>query len=105
MAADPRPAYLGRPWKEFSRGVVMQSEIGDIIKPEGWKEWSGDFALSTLHYGEYANTGPSSGTDDRVQWPTFHRMTKSEAEPFTVANFILGDDWLPATGIPYDSGL
>ncbi|KFK28345.1 hypothetical protein AALP_AA8G504100, partial [Arabis alpina] len=29
------PTYLGRPWKEFSTTVVMQSKIGAIVKPAG----------------------------------------------------------------------
>uniref|UniRef100_A0A7N0V094 Pectinesterase catalytic domain-containing protein n=1 Tax=Kalanchoe fedtschenkoi TaxID=63787 RepID=A0A7N0V094_KALFE len=32
-------SYLGRPWKAFSRTVVMNSEIGDIIHPAGWLKW------------------------------------------------------------------
>ena len=30
------PSYLGRPWKEYARTVVMESTIGDLIRPEGW---------------------------------------------------------------------
>ena len=29
------PTYLGRQWKEYSRTVVMQSNIGDHISPVG----------------------------------------------------------------------
>lgn len=29
-------SYLGRPWKEHALTVVMQTEIGDFIRPEGW---------------------------------------------------------------------
>ncbi|KAL8548734.1 hypothetical protein ACS0TY_007845 [Phlomoides rotata] len=35
--------YLGRPWKEYSRTVYMQSFLDGLIDPAGWKEWSGDF--------------------------------------------------------------
>ncbi|KAC9138559.1 hypothetical protein E3N88_46309 [Mikania micrantha] len=31
-------SYLGRPWKARSRVAVMKSEIGDVIRPEGWVE-------------------------------------------------------------------
>ncbi|KAL0441301.1 UNVERIFIED_CONTAM: Pectinesterase/pectinesterase inhibitor U1 [Sesamum radiatum] len=51
------PTFLGRPWKDYSRTVVMQSSITDVIDPAGWHEWSGNFALNTLFYGEYQNTG------------------------------------------------
>ncbi|CAI0419331.1 unnamed protein product, partial [Linum tenue] len=51
------PTYLGRPWKEYSRTVVMESTITDVVDPAGWFEWDGDFALDTLYYAEYRNGG------------------------------------------------
>lgn len=100
------PTYLGRPWKEYSRTIYMQSFIDNLIEPAGWLEWSGDFALSTLYYGEYMNTGPGSNTSQRVQWPGCHPvMSTSDAENFTVSQFISGDAWIPATSVPYDAAL
>ncbi|KAF2314229.1 hypothetical protein GH714_024291 [Hevea brasiliensis] len=85
------PTYLGRPWKEYSRTVVMQSHIGGHIDPAGWAEWNGDFALRTLYYGEYANRGPGAGTSRRVKWPGYHVITDpNEARKFTVAELIQG---------------
>ncbi|KAJ0079816.1 hypothetical protein Patl1_22339 [Pistacia atlantica] len=64
--------YLGRPWKQYSRTVYMQSFIGSLIEPVGWKEWSGDYALNTSYYAEYNNTGPGSNTTGRVTWAGYH---------------------------------
>ncbi|CDP17208.1 unnamed protein product [Coffea canephora] len=97
--------YLGRPWKEYSRTVYMQSFLGSLIDPAGWTPWSGDFALSTLYYAEYDNSGPGSDTTNRVTWPGYHVINAADAANFTVANFILGDNWLPQTGVTYTSGL
>ena len=98
--------YLGRPWKQYSRVVFMQSYIGDLVRPEGWLAWDGDFALDTLYYGEYSNTGPGAGVAARVKWPGFHVMTSAaEAGNFTVAQFIEGNMWLPPTGVKYTAGL
>ncbi|XP_044492442.1 probable pectinesterase/pectinesterase inhibitor 7 [Mangifera indica] len=97
--------YLGRPWKEYSRTVYMQSYMDSLINPAGWHEWSGDFALSTLYYAEYNNTGPGSNTTDRVTWPGYHVINATDAANFTVSTFILGDAWLPQTGVPYTGGL
>ncbi|KAF6176719.1 hypothetical protein GIB67_031530 [Kingdonia uniflora] len=97
--------YLGRPWKEYSRTVVMQSFIDSLIDPTGWNNWSGDFALSTLYYAEYNNVGPGSNTTNRVNWTGYHVINATDAANFTVSNFILGGDWLPATGAEYTSGL
>ncbi|KAL4189706.1 hypothetical protein AMTRI_Chr08g166740 [Amborella trichopoda] len=100
------PTYLGRPWKEYSRTVYMQNNIGDHIAAEGWLPWSGGFALKTLYYAEYMNGGPGAGTSGRVKWPGYHVMTDAnEAKKFTVGEFIQGGEWLQATGVAYTEGL
>ncbi|XP_065848727.1 pectinesterase-like [Euphorbia lathyris] len=100
------PTYLGRPWKLYSRTVVMQSEISDVINPAGWFEWNGDFALDTLVYREYRNTGPGSNTANRVTWKGYRVMSSdAEAEVYTAENFIVGSSWLPSTGFPFSLGL
>nr|P83947.1 RecName: Full=Pectinesterase/pectinesterase inhibitor; Includes: RecName: Full=Pectinesterase inhibitor; AltName: Full=Pectin methylesterase inhibitor; Includes: RecName: Full=Pectinesterase; Short=PE; AltName: Full=Pectin methylesterase; Flags: Precursor [Ficus pumila var. awkeotsang] len=103
---DTFKSYLGRPWKEYSRTVVMESYISDVIDPAGWLEWDRDFALKTLFYGEYRNGGPGSGTSERVKWPGYHVITSPEvAEQFTVAELIQGGSWLGSTGVDYTAGL
>ncbi|XP_010264397.1 PREDICTED: probable pectinesterase/pectinesterase inhibitor 41 [Nelumbo nucifera] len=89
-------SYLGRPWKDYSRTVYLQSFIDSLIDPAGWIAWSGDFALSTLYFAEYNNTGAGSVTTNRVSWPGYHVINATDAANFTVSNFVLGDDWLPA---------
>ncbi|WOK94088.1 pectinesterase [Canna indica] len=98
--------YLGRPWKEYSVTVFMQSYLEAVIRPEGWLEWNGDFALKTLYYGEYMNYGPGSGLGARVTWPGYHAISDTAtAANFTVAQFIDGNMWLPSTGVKYTAGL
>ncbi|XP_077240882.1 pectinesterase-like [Tasmannia lanceolata] len=100
------PTYLGRPWKEYSRTVYMQSTISDVIRPEGWFPWDGNFALNTLFYAEHQNTGAGSGTANRVNWKGYKVLTSaSEALPFTVGSFIGGSNWLGSTGFPFSLGL
>lgn len=98
-------SYLGRPWKEYSRTVVMESEIGDYIAAEGWKEWSGDFALKTLYYAEYENKGPGSGTGGRVKWAGYKTIKKDEAMAFTVGPFLQGEKWLKGSDVPVRFGM
>lgn len=83
----------------------MQSFMDGLIEPAGWREWDGDFALSTLYYAEYNNSGPGSDTTNRVSWPGYHVIDGSDADNFTVSGFLLGDSWLPRTGVPYFGGL
>ncbi|XVE97813.1 hypothetical protein REPUB_Repub03eG0051300 [Reevesia pubescens] len=95
-------SYLGRPWKLYSRTIIMQSVISDIINPAGWFPWEGDFALDTLTYREYQNSGPGAGTSNRVTWKGYMVITTvSEAQSYTAENFIAGRSWLNATGFPF----
>ncbi|KAK6260269.1 hypothetical protein SCA6_014743, partial [Theobroma cacao] len=98
--------YLGRPWKEYSRAVIMRSYIDDSVDPAGWLEWNATFALSTLYYGEYLNRGPGSNTSARVTWPGYRVINSStEASQFTVGTFIQGNEWLNSTNIPFSLNL
>ncbi|KAH9724034.1 putative pectinesterase/pectinesterase inhibitor 61 [Citrus sinensis] len=100
------PTYLGRPWKLYSRVVYMLTYMGDHIQPRGWLEWNGDFALDTLYYGEYMNSGPGSAVGHRVRWPGYRVITSAtEASKFTVSQFIYGSSWLPSTGVAFLGGL
>ncbi|KAL8157594.1 pectinesterase-like [Apium graveolens] len=98
--------YLGRPWKQYSRTVVIKSILDSLIDSTGWLPWSGDFALKTLYYGEFMNTGNGAGTGGRVKWPGYHVITGvQEAGRFSVGSFLNGNSWLAATGVPFTSGL
>ncbi|KAL2539063.1 Pectinesterase/pectinesterase inhibitor 3 [Abeliophyllum distichum] len=100
------PTYLGRPWKEYSRTVIMQSSITDVIHSAGWHEWNGNFALDTLFYGEYQNTGAGAATSGRVKWKGFKVITSAtEAQSYTAGRFIAGGSWLSSTGFPFSLGL
>ncbi|KGN49865.1 probable pectinesterase/pectinesterase inhibitor 61 [Cucumis sativus] len=100
------PTFLGRPWKLYSRVVYMVSSMGDHIHPRGWLEWQGSFALDTLYYGEYMNSGPGAAVGQRVKWPGYRVITSTvEASKFTVGQFIYGSSWLPSTGVSFSAGL
>ncbi|KAL6964708.1 putative pectinesterase/pectinesterase inhibitor 22 [Sarracenia purpurea var. burkii] len=101
-----QPTYLGRPWKQYSRTVYMNTYMSGLVQPRGWLEWYGDFALGTLWYGEYKNFGPGASLSGRVKWPGYHIISDaSVASYFTVGRFIDGRSWLPATGVKFSAGL
>ena len=106
-AAYAVSTYLGRPWKAYSRVVFMQSELQGLVDPAGWLPWNASNPfIDTLYYGEYDNTGGGAGTSGRVKWKGVHpALTTSEATDFTVADFIAGDTWIDAYGVPYKAGL
>uniref|UniRef100_A0A2N9IKB2 pectinesterase n=1 Tax=Fagus sylvatica TaxID=28930 RepID=A0A2N9IKB2_FAGSY len=92
-STNPTPTFLGRPWKTYSRTVFMETFMSNIINPEGWLRWTSSFE-STLFYGEYKNTGPGASTDKRVNWPGVHILDSSQAQLYTVSQFLDGNSWL-----------
>ncbi|KAG6431304.1 hypothetical protein SASPL_109383 [Salvia splendens] len=104
-ANPPHEAFLGRPWKEFSRTIIMQANIDACIQPTGWSPWMGTFALNTLYYGEWANTGPGADLSKRVKWKGIKKMTPEIAAGFTAQKVFVYDDWIKKTGVPYEAGM
>ncbi|CAJ2644761.1 pectinesterase/pectinesterase inhibitor [Trifolium pratense] len=96
--------YLGRPWKEYSRTIIMESDIGGLIHPDGWLPWEGDFALTTLYYGEFNNVGAGANTNARVKWIGRKDINRDEAITYTVEPFLQGT-WINGTGVPAQLGL
>nr|GEW45362.1 pectinesterase-like [Tanacetum cinerariifolium] len=106
MNAVPMPkSYLGRPWKEFSRTIIMHSFLDKNIDPEGWAPWTGTFALDTCYYAELNNKGPGADTGKRVTWKGIKKISQQEAQAFSPGVYIQGDSWIKATNVPYESGL
>ncbi|KAM3372255.1 hypothetical protein ACQJBY_019243 [Aegilops geniculata] len=98
--------YLARPWKEYSRTIYIQNEIGAFIDPKGWLEWNGDFALETLFYAEVENTGPGADMSQRAKWGGIKTVTYADAQKeYTVEAFIQGEQFIPKYGVPYIPGL
>ncbi|XP_037433127.1 pectinesterase-like [Triticum dicoccoides] len=97
--------YLGRPWRNHSHVVFMQSFLDGIVHPSGWVPWdkADGNVPPTVYYGEFANTGPGANLSKRVPW--LHVMDAGQAEHYTGKRFIRGDEWLNATGVAYQPGL
>ncbi|VVB18316.1 unnamed protein product [Arabis nemorensis] len=95
--------YLGRPWKKYSKTVVMQSEIGSIVSPAGWSSWGSKDPPSTIFYGEFKNSGPGSDLTQRIKWVGYRPvMTDIDVWNVMVYNFIQGMEWIEATGVPFE---
>ena len=58
--SGPNSTYLGRPWRQFSRVIFQRSDIGDVVRPEGWVRWDAVQPLDNLVYQEYKNYGPGA---------------------------------------------
>ncbi|XP_068659388.1 pectinesterase 1 [Aristolochia californica] len=101
------PTYLGRPWKDYSTTLIMQSTIDSVVDHSGWLSWmENTLPPDTINYAEYSNQGPGSGVESRVKWAGYKpAISKEEARKFTVDPFIQGSDWLPNYGVVYGATL
>lgn len=97
--------FLGRPWKDYSTTVFMQSFMGSLIDPKGWLPWVGDSAPSTIYYAEFGNYGPGASTNLRVKWKGLRFISSKEAARFTVQSFLQGGQWISALQVPFKLGL
>ncbi|XP_042495345.1 probable pectinesterase/pectinesterase inhibitor 51 [Macadamia integrifolia] len=84
--------FLGRPWKEYSRAVFIHCNLESLISPTGWLPWRGNFALSTLYYGEFENSGAGANVTGRVKWSS--RIPEKHLYAYSLQNFIQGDEWI-----------
>lgn len=73
----PETVYLGRPWRNFAKTVILRSELGSHIKKEGWHDWNKPEAREQAYYAEYKNFGPGASPETRVSWS--HQLTEKEA--------------------------
>ncbi|KAL5698593.1 pectinesterase [Ranunculus cassubicifolius] len=96
--------YLGRPWKNYSTTIIMETHI-PTIEPKGWTEWIQNVEPpSTIFYGEYMNTGPGSIVSGRVNWKGYQPAVSAQrAAQYTVKSFIAGGEWLPQTRVVFDA--
>jgi pectinesterase len=89
-----RGFYLGRPWRLYSRVVVMNTELPGDLVDDGWSAWGKNDAPPKAYYAEFNNSGPGWRPTKRVAWS--HQLTAKEAEAFTARNFLAGaDHWDP----------
>ncbi|XP_022685508.1 putative pectinesterase/pectinesterase inhibitor 45 [Setaria italica] len=97
--------YLGRPWKDFARTVVMESVIEGFVHGQGYMPWEGKENLGTAFFGEFANAGDGANVTGRKDMQGFHVMSKEKALQFTVGHFLHGAEWIPESGAPVSLGL
>ena len=90
--AKPQSVYLGRPWRPFAKTVFINTEISNVIKPEGWHNWNKPDAEKTTFYGEYNSKGIGANAEKRVSWS--HQLSKKEAKEYSIKKILTGkDNW------------
>lgn len=98
-------AYLARPWKIYSRTIIMQSEIGGFISPDGYAPWNATQETESLYYGEYQNRGLGANLERRVKWKGIRHITPQIAESFTLGSLFREDEWIKQAGVPFATGM
>lgn len=77
--------YLGRPWRDFAKTVLIDCELGAHIRPEGWHDWDKPQAHATMLYAVHGCTGPGASGE---RAPFARRLTDEEAAQITYARFM-----------------
>jgi pectinesterase len=86
--------YLGRPWRDYAATAFLNTEMSEVVRPEGWNNWRQPNREKTSRYAEYNSSGPGAAPDQRVPWAK--QLSAREARPFTVKNVLSGNDgWNP----------
>ena len=78
--------YLGRPWREFAKTVLLDCFIDRHIRPEGWDNWSKPQFHQTGLYAEHGCYGPGSDTSERADFSRV--LTDEEAARITYEDFM-----------------
>jgi pectinesterase len=82
---------LGRPWRANAATTFLNSEMSDVVKPEGWNNWGKPEREKTARYVEFESAGPGGAKDKRVPWSK--QLSADEAKAVT-KDAVLGG-WKP----------
>jgi len=84
---------LGRPWRDYSTVVFVNTDFKTPLDPKGWLEWGG--RLKTSDYEEFGSKGNAGDAAQRV--PPSRELTAAEAAKYTTKSWLAGSDgWNPA---------
>ncbi len=86
---------LGRPWRLYSRVVVMNTELPAELNPQGWAVWNKSYAFPPkAFYATYNDSGPGWRPAQLAPWS--HQLTAAESKAFAPRTFLRGTDhWDP----------
>ncbi|HET6862625.1 MAG TPA: pectinesterase family protein, partial [Pyrinomonadaceae bacterium] len=86
--------YLGRPWRDFSSVVFLNTEMSAVVRPEGWQDWDLPAREKTSRYAEFNSYGPGANIKSRVSWA--RQIDRGRAKKITAEKILRGaDGWNP----------
>lgn len=80
--------YLGRPWRNFAKTVLIHCHLDSHIRQEGFHDWNKQEAHDTILYAEYQSTGEGAASDQRA---SFVKQLTDEEALFYSKDKVLGD--------------
>lgn len=87
--------YLGRPWRNYASTIFLNTDMTEVVRPEGWHNWKKPEAEKTARYAEFNSRGAGANPQARVPWA--RQLTRAEAAAITPAAVLGGGDgWNPA---------
>jgi pectin methylesterase-like acyl-CoA thioesterase len=90
--AGAQDILLGRPWRDYSTVVFLNTDFKAPLDPKGWLEWGG--RLKTSDYEEYGSHGLAGDLTQRVA--SSRQLTAAEAAKDTTRMWLAGvDGWNP----------
>lgn len=90
----PSTAYLGRPWRDYARTVLIDCFMDKHICPQGWHDWDKENARNSCFFAEYGSFGPGAVMASRPKW--VHVLTPGELALYSREKVLSGDDnWHP----------
>lgn len=97
---DGRKIAIGRPWHNYPKVAILNSEMCEQMHPEGWPtSWNMTYAPTSdkLHLYEYNNTGKGADMSSRAKWAGLRAMTAEEAKDYTMEAVLGG--WNPLADV------
>jgi pectinesterase len=86
--------FLARPWRPFGSAIYLNTEMGAVVRPEGWDNWRNPENEKTARFAEYNSRGPGAAPAARVRWA--RQLSRQEAGRITVTTVLGGPDgWKP----------
>ncbi|KAK7288488.1 hypothetical protein RIF29_01948 [Crotalaria pallida] len=83
-------AELGRAYGPYSRVIIANSYLSDVVRPEGWSSWNK--TVEDITFVEVNNTGPGANNPNRVKW--MKHLGKAELNHFLNISYIDQDGWI-----------
>ncbi|KAI4306151.1 hypothetical protein L6164_029452 [Bauhinia variegata] len=84
--------YLGRAYGVFSRVIIANSTLNDVVYPIGWSAWDSKGHEERLTYVEEGNRGAGADKSKRVPW--LKHMGPAELNQFLSTKYIDTEGWL-----------